>query len=149
MTNEFLNEIFLNKSFLAAFSAWFITQCLKVLISAIKEKRFDFKWFVSTGGFPSTHSAIVSALATSIGLNFGFGSGLFAIAMVLAGIVIFDARIIRKAAGKQAEVLNKILKDLNKKEGFKTKRLRELLGHTSIEVFGGIVFGILIASMFY
>ena len=140
-------EIFYNQPVIAVFISWFFAQFLKVVINFFKEKKLDFKWFVSIGGFPSSHSAAISALATSLGLKYGFSSGFFAIALVLAGLVILDARVIRRASGKQAEILNQIVEDLYKKRGLKIERLKEFLGHTSLEVFVGVALGILIGIL--
>jgi len=142
-----LSEIFYNQPVIAVLASWFLAQFLKVVTNLIKEKKLDFKWFISIGGFPSSHSAAVAALATSLGLKYGFSSGFFAIALVLAGLIILDARVIRQAAGKQAEILNQIVEDLYKKRGLKFERLREFLGHTSLEVFVGIVLGIIIGIL--
>lgn len=143
----FFDEIFLNQPLIASLIAFLIAQFLKIAAKIAKGYKFDFKWLISTGGFPSAHSAAVSALAVSLGINFGFDSGLFALSTVFAGIVIFDARVIRKASGSQAEILNKIVEDLYKKRGLKGERLKELLGHTSLEIFFGIVLGILTAIL--
>lgn len=142
-----LNEILYNQPLIATAVAWFLAQLLKTIIDAVKEGRFDFKWLTLPGGFPSSHSAAVAALATSIGLKFGFGSGLFSISMVLAGLIIFEAGVIRRAAGRQAEVLNKIVKDLYKKRKLQAGRLKELLGHTPFEVFFGILLGIIVGIL--
>ena len=145
----FFDELFLNQPLIAALLAFFLSQSFKIVMKVIKGYKFDFRWLVSTGGFPSAHSAAVSALAMSSGLNFGFSSGLFAISAIFAGIVIFDARVIRKATGRQAEILNKIVEDLYKKRGLRGERLKELLGHTSFEIFFGIALGILVAALLY
>lgn len=145
----FFGEIFSNQPLIASLIAFFIAQFLKIAAKIAKGYKFDFRWLVSTGGFPSAHSAAVSALAMSLGLNFGFNSGIFALSTVFAGIVIFDAMVIRKASGKQAEILNKIVEDLYKKKGIRGERLRELLGHTSLEIFFGTILGILTAILFY
>jgi len=142
-----LNEILYNQPLIAATVAWLLAQSLKTIINAIKNRRLDFKWLLLPGGFPSSHSAAVTALTTSIGLKFGFSSGLFAISAVLAGLIVFEARVIRRAAGRQAEVLNKIIKDLYKKRTLKFGRLKELLGHTSFEVSFGIVLGIIVGIL--
>lgn len=142
-----LNEIFLNKSLIAAVMAWLIAQCLKFLVPLIRENKVDFRSLITTGGFPSSHAAIVTALATSIGLRFGFGSGLFAVSLILASVVISDARGIRQAAAKQAQILNKIVEELYQKQELKMERLKEFLGHTSLEVFSGVLLGILIAIL--
>ncbi len=142
------SAILSNKSLVISVVAWFSAQVLKLLICIVQNKKFDWGLLIATGGFPSSHSAIVSALATSLGINFGFDSGLFAVSVVLASVVITDARGIRQAAGKQAKILNKIIEDLYQKKGLQVERLKELLGHTSLEVFSGALLGILIAVLF-
>ena len=129
--------------------AWFIAQGFKVLIGVLREKRFNFKWFVGTGGMPSSHAAAVSALATSVGLHAGFTSPHFAIALLFTVVVLFDAQGVRRASGKQAEILNKILDDIYWKKRIKEDRLKELLGHTPVEVLTGTALGILIALFFF
>ncbi len=133
---------------LTALIAWFIAQILKVLIGVLREKRFNFKWFVGTGGMPSSHAAAVSALATSVGLYAGLTSPIFAIALVFAIVVLFDAQGVRRSSGQQAEILNKILDDIYWKHRIKEDRLKELLGHTPVEVLTGTALGILIALFF-
>lgn len=142
---EFLNELLSNQVLIATLIAWFVAQSVKVIKDIIKERKFKFKRFALPGGFPSSHSAAVSALATSIGLNFGFDSALFAISLIFAGVVISDAQGIRRASGKQAEILNRIIEDFYAHRGLKIERLKELLGHTPFEVFIGILFGIVVA----
>lgn len=142
--NYFIEEVFSNEPLVATGIAWFLAQLLKTLISTIREGKFDFKWFVLPGGFPSSHSAAATALATSLGIKFGFSSGLFALSVLLAGFIIFDARVIRRATGKQAETLNRIVRDLYKEKKLKIGRLKEFLGHTSLEIFFGILLGIIV-----
>ena len=129
--------------------AWFTAQAIKVLIGVIREKRFNFKWFVGTGGMPSSHASAASAIATSIGLHYGIDSPIFAFALLFAVIVIFDAQGVRMATGKQAEILNKILDDIYWKKRIQEDRLKELLGHTPIQVITGITIGILVTLVFY
>ena len=133
---------------LTAVIAWLIAQTLKVLIGVVREKRFNFRWFVGTGGMPSSHAAAVSALATSIGLHAGLTSPLFALALLFAIVVLFDAQGVRRSSGQQAEVLNKILDDIYWKHRIKEDRLKELLGHTPVEVLTGTALGILVALFF-
>lgn len=147
---DFWQQIIGNQPLIAGLLAWFFAQLLKVLIS-FKDgfTKEDFKKFMATGGFPSSHSAAVAALAASCGLVFGFGSGYFAIAGVLAGIVIFDAFTLRREAGRQAQALNQIIDDLYSKKGLQAKHLKELIGHSRIEAFFGLVLGILAAIILY
>jgi len=138
-----------NKVFTTTLFAWFITQSIKVVIGIIREKRFNFRWFVGTGGMPSSHAATVSALTSAVALNDGVSSTAFAITLVFALIVILDAQGVRRATGKQAEILNVMLDDIYWKKRIQEDRLKELLGHAPIEVFVGIVAGILITLLIW
>ncbi|MBU1061581.1 MAG: divergent PAP2 family protein [Candidatus Omnitrophica bacterium] len=135
--------------FLTVLIAWLLAQTIKVAIGVIREKRFNFRWFVGTGGMPSSHAATASALAASVGFTFGFSSPFFAIAFFFAFIIMFDAQGVRRQSGQQAEVLNKIIEDIYLKRGVKQERLIELLGHTPIQVFIGAALGVLIAFFRY
>lgn len=126
--------------------AWFIAQFIKVILTLIKDKKIDFRRFVGSGGFPSSHASFVTALATSVGIIDGFSSTEFAITVVLALVVMYDAAGVRRAAGQQARILNKIVEAWEHKDLAQTdKRLKELLGHTPKEVFAGAILGIVIA----
>lgn len=129
----------------AAVAGWAVAQSLKVLLNARRERRLDFQWFVDTGGMPSAHSAFVAALATATGVRHGFGSGLFALAAAFAIVVMADAAGLRRAAGQQAETLNRIVDDLYQTGHVRPERLRELLGHTPVEVLSGATLGALVA----
>lgn len=135
-------EFVKNRVFFITLYAWLITQTLKVIIGFIREKKFNFRWFVGTGGMPSSHAATVSALSTAVGLHSGFGSAIFVVTLAFSIIVIFDAQGVRRASGKQAEVLNRMLDDIYWKHRIQEDRLKELLGHAPIEVLVGIVCGI-------
>jgi len=138
-----------NKVFITTVYAWFITQTMKVIIGVIREKRFNFRWFVGTGGMPSSHAATVSALSAAVALHSGVDSAIFAITIAFSLIVIFDAQGVRRATGKQAEILNKMLDDMYWKKQIQEDRLKELLGHTPIEVFVGIAAGIIIVLLLW
>jgi len=129
--------------------AWLIAQTIKVLLGIIIQKRFDFRWFVGTGGVPSAHAAGVTALASSVGLYKGFESTYFAIALLFAIVVLFDAQGVRRASGKQAEILNKILDDIYWKKKIQEDRLKELLGHTPMEVITGVAIGVFVSLLCY
>ncbi|HHY10148.1 MAG TPA: divergent PAP2 family protein [Firmicutes bacterium] len=133
-----------NDVLLAALIAWVIAQSLKIVSWAVASKELNFKRLVEPGGMPSSHSAFVTSLATAAGVKEGFDSSLFALALVFAMVVMYDAAGVRRAAGKQARVLNAIVEDLNRRE-LHPERLRELLGHTPFEVLIGALLGILIA----
>ena len=126
--------------------AWFIAQLIKVILTLIKDKKIDFRRFVGSGGFPSSHASFVTSLATAVGIIDGFDSTEFAITVVLALVVMYDAAGVRRAAGQQARILNKIVEAWEHKDLAQTdKRLKELLGHTPKEVFAGAILGIVIA----
>lgn len=119
-------------------------QVLKTAIFAVINKSLDWRMLVTTGGMPSSHSSSVVAMATTIGLLSGFDSLLFAFAASFSIVVMYDSAGIRRSAGKQAAVLNKIVKDLGQGDHkIKEGRLKELLGHSPFEVFAGAVLGIL------
>ena len=145
----FFRELGKNQVFLTVALAWLLAQTIKVAIGVVREKRFNFRWFVGTGGMPSSHAATVSALATAVGLEFGFLSPFFAIAFFFAFITMFDAQGVRRQSGQQAEILNKIIEDIYLQKGVKQERLIELLGHTPIQVFIGATLGILVALICY
>ena len=130
-------------------SAWASAQCVKVLLGVIRERRFNFRWLIGTGGMPSSHAAGAVALATSCGMHLGFNSVAFALAAVFALVTMFDAQGVRRATGLQAEILNKILEDIYWKGKIESMRLVELIGHTPIQVFTGALIGCLLSIFFY
>lgn len=128
--------------------SWFTAQLIKVIHTIIKSKRIDFRRFIGSGGMPSSHSSFVTSLATAVGIEKGFLGSEFAIATVLALVVMYDAAGVRRAAGQQAKILNKIVEEWEKADFAHTdKRLKELLGHTPKEVFVGALLGILLALL--
>jgi len=142
---HFLSEIIQNRLIWASFMSWGIAQLIKIFSGIIKERRFDFKWLLSTGGMPSAHSAGVSALAASVGLYRGFDTTDFAVSAIFALIIMFDAQGLRQMTGRQAKALNRIMEDIYVKHAVKPERLMELIGHTPIEVFMGALLGIAVA----
>jgi len=139
--------IFGNKIFDVVFVALFTAQALKVIFSLFTERRINFRKFLDTGSMPSSHTSSVVSLATAIGIKQGLQSPLFALSVIFAVVVMYDATGVRRAAGKQASVLNKIVSNIKKREGYTIieENLKEFLGHTPLEVFGGAVLGIIIA----
>lgn len=129
-----------------AFSGILVTQIIKTFLHLIAKRQFDLRMFTTTGGMPSSHSAGVVGLSTSVGLIRGFSSVEFAIALGYAFIVMYDAAGVRRAAGKQAACLNKIIMDIYKQDLQEAGgKLKELLGHTPLQVFIGGLFGIVYA----
>ena len=139
--------IFQNKVFIATLLGWVTAQSIKIAINSIKEKRFNFRWVIGTGGMPSAHSSGVMSLATAVGIQQGFDSTIFIIALVFAVVIAFDAQGVRRATGQQAEILNKILDDIYWRRKIHEDRLKELIGHTPFEVFVGSLLGIVIAVL--
>ncbi len=129
-----------------AFASWAMAQFCKLISAFAQTREMDFGYFVSTGGMPSAHSATVGGLATSIGITEGFGSPAFAVAFALAGITMFDASTVRMAAGKQAALVNEIVRELFQRHRLAEKPLKELLGHTRFEVFMGMLVGIVTSA---
>ncbi len=142
-------QIFTSKIFYVTTICWVIAQGMKVLISWIRHHKIDFRLFVGTGGMPSSHSALVSCLATTIGLETGWNSPVFLLALGMALIIMSDAAGVRRAAGQQAKILNDIMDDLYRSKPVPQKRLKELLGHTPVQVFVGAFLGILVALICY
>jgi len=143
---DIFTSIITNQPLVAGFLAWFIAQLFKCLL-ALKHgvNREAFKRFWASGGFPSSHSSAVTALATACGIKYGFDSPYFAIAAVFALVVIYDAFTLRQEAGKHAEVLNQMMEDVYLKKKIEAKHLKVLLGHTRFEVFFGFLLGIAVA----
>ena len=131
-----------NQTFRAWLVACLISQGIKIALGVIRLKRFDFRWLIGTGGMPSTHAAGVTALSLSIGMQSGFDSPLFAAAIAFTVITLFDAQGVRRWSGRQAQVLNKMLEDMYFKRRIQEQRLKELLGHTPIQVLAGMGVGI-------
>lgn len=150
MANNFLNYRMGNLILVLAASAWAIAQILKVILSLVKLHRLDFRQILSSGGMPSSHSAFVCACASSTGVLYGWSSPLFAIATVVAMVVMYDAANVRKAAGEQAKILNYMMDHwMEMKPELFGKELKELLGHTPVQVFAGALLGILIGLAAY
>lgn len=142
---NFFSQILHNQILLTAIVSWALAQLIKIGIEPIRTHRINWQLVFATGGMPSSHSSLVVALATATGLRQGFESPLFAIATVLAFVVLYDAQGIRRQAGNQARIINRMLQNVEN-AGIKVdKNLKELLGHTPIQVVGGTILGIIVA----
>jgi hypothetical protein len=137
--------IFSNKILWAAVISWAIAQALKIFTSLRQDRRIDWSKIMGPGGMPSSHSAFVTSLAVAIGLTEGWDSGMFAVSFVFAAVVMYDAAGVRRAAGRQARVLNQLMTIMLKEGHFPATKLRELLGHTPFEVVMGALLGTAIA----
>lgn len=135
------------KFIIVPFFAWFSVQFIKFVTDFIKNKKINLKTLVASGGMPSSHSSIVTSLMTLVGLNSGFNSELFAICFVFGMIVMYDAAGVRRAAGKQAGILNQLIYSKQIKVDTNEK-LKELIGHTPKQVFVGALWGIMLGIIF-
>ena len=146
---NFLQDLIQNRIFVSAVLGWFIAQVLKTIIHMFITKKFVAERMIGSGGMPSSHSATVCALATSTGMIYGGGSFEFAIAVILAIIVMHDAMGVRRETGIQAKVINEMLEvftNMGKKMSPEEK-LKEFVGHTPLQVLAGAILGILVAVM--
>ncbi|NMA65119.1 MAG: divergent PAP2 family protein [Clostridiaceae bacterium] len=140
-----MKEILENKAIVLPILSWFLAQFIKFISHFIQHRKLDFRKFVASGGMPSSHSSISVCLATVLGIQYDLNSGVFAISVILAFIVMADAAGVRRAAGKQAEVLNKLIYSSDVKV---EKELKVLLGHTPIQVILGAALGVLVGIVF-
>lgn len=145
---DFCHSLLENHILLVAVIASLIAQVTKLAIELGKNRKINIRVLVETGGMPSAHSALVTALATGVGLKMGWNSADFAIAAIFAMIVMYDAAGVRQAAGKQARILNQIIDELFREHPtFNEDRLKELLGHTPFQVIVGSALGVTIACL--
>ncbi len=141
------NSLLDNRILLASFLAWAVAQVSKTFIDLIQQRRLILSRLVSSGGMPSSHSALVTGLATATGRVSGVSSASFAIAVVVASIVMYDAAGVRRAVSIQARILNQMIEELFEGKPLAEKRLRELIGHTPVQVFVGALLGICIGIL--
>lgn len=140
-----LSELFANRVLVAALSAWGLAQIIKVPLELLIRKQLNWAILFSPGGMPSSHSALMTGVTVGIGIQSGFDTPIFALAVAVSMIVIYDATGIRRQAGKQAKVINQMIEDLAHGHPLREQELKEVLGHTPLEVLGGVVFGIAVA----
>lgn len=146
MREDFL-QIIQNKYIYIPLLTWFAIQTFKVLTDLYINKKFNFKKIMAAGGMPSSHSAVVCSLSALIGRNSGYNEPIFALSIVFAFIVMYDAAGVRRAAGKQASLLNKIVATPGLTGLEVQERLVEVLGHTPVQVFVGAIIGIIVGSL--
>jgi hypothetical protein len=138
-----------NIVFMTAISSMVIAQVLKAITSFHKIREFHLERLIGTGGMPSSHTALVVGLATAVNFQAGSQSPLFAVALVYAGVVMYDAAGVRRAAGKQAKVINLLVREMRVEHTLNEARLKELLGHTPLEVLAGALLGMAVAYGFH
>ena len=142
-----VEQLFQNRILGVAITSWFIAQLLKVIFTLWQDHKLDWSKMWASGGMPSSHSAFVMSLAISIGQVHGYDSSYFAIAAVLSFIVMYDAANVRLEAGKQAAVINQIIEAIADPNLNPEQRLKEILGHTPLQVFAGGVLGFAVALL--
>ncbi len=130
---------------IAALLSGFAAQVIKVILHLVKTRRLEMIKILDTGGMPSSHTALVTTLTVGIGIETGINSSLFSITLIFSMYVVFEAAGLRQEVGNQARVLNELIDDLLVTHHLNTSRLRELIGHTWVEVVGGFILGLLIA----
>ena len=141
-------KIFTNKYIIIPIILWALIQLFKFFTDLIKNRKFNFKRLFGAGGMPSSHSAVVCSAATLIGKDYGFDSAIFGLSVLFACVVMYDAAGVRRAAGKQATVLNKILNTPDLTNVQVQEKLVEVLGHTPVQVFVGAIIGIVVGCIF-
>ena len=147
-TMQDIGDILQNRVLIVALIACLLAQFLKLLFELIRHRKINVRVLVETGGMPSSHSALVTALACGIGQTIGWASPAFAATTVFAVIVMYDAAGVRQAAGKQAKILNQIIDELfREKPEFNEDRLKELLGHTPVQVIVGSMLGFAVSCL--
>ena len=149
---EGLQELLHNDILIAGVLSWFTAQVIKTILYAVLNKEIDFSRMIGDGGMPSAHSATVTAVAAMTGLTGGFGSSLFAVACIVAIIVMHDAMGVRLETGKQAKILNEmitLLEALGQSKLSMEKKLKEFVGHTPTQVMAGMLLGIAVAAIYY
>ena len=143
-----LQKAITNKYLYLPFLVWFCIQTFKVIYDLVTTKKFNFKRIIGAGGMPSSHSAIVMAITVMIGKKVGFDGWEFAVALVFSCVVMYDAAGVRRAAGKQATLLNKIIATPGLTGVQVQEKLVEVLGHTPLQVLVGAIIGIIVGSIF-
>lgn len=141
--------VFVNPVLIAGVLSWGFAQAIKVPLDYLTNKAWNWALLLRSGGMPSSHSAMVTATAHSIGLFEGFETPLFAVSMALALVVIYDATGIRRQAGQHAEIINTMIRELAQGHPLKQQQLREVLGHTPLEALAGMVLGLVVAQLIW
>lgn len=143
--------LFNNRILDVVFIAWFLAQGYKFIKELIVNKKVELNRIWGTGGMPSSHSSTVTSLATAVGIVNGYSSTFFALALTFAGIVMYDAAGIRRSAGKQAAIINRLMEKIHQSNfitGVQEEKLKELLGHTPFEVLVGAILGVVVSYIF-
>ena len=144
---NFVEQMLENRVLIAAITAWFVAQTLKVLITLWIDREFKFERFHGSGGMPSSHTSTIMAASTAVGLSHGFHTPIYGLALMISCIVMYDASGVRRSVGKQAKLLNDIIRDLYEFKHLQHEVLKELVGHKPTEVAVGALLGIIVANL--
>jgi acid phosphatase family membrane protein YuiD len=142
-------DVFQNRVLVTALIAWGLAQIIKIPLEYLRTHRWNWALFFSVGGMPSSHTALLSSATHAVGLYYGFDNPLFALSVAVTMVVTYDAAGVRRQAGVHAQRINLIFDELLRGHPVKQKDLREVLGHTPLEVIGGILFGIAVATLIW
>ena len=140
-------DIFKNEALISGLAAWLLAQILKVPFEFFRSRKWNWAMLLAAGGMPSSHSSLMVGATMAIGLHEGFDSSMFALGVAITMIVIYDAAGVRRQAGMHAERINVLFDELLRGHIFSDKDLREVLGHTPLEVIGGILLGLIVATV--
>jgi uncharacterized protein len=146
---KYVNQFLHNPILAPALTSWVLAQLIKLVLTLIFQRKFDLVRLFGSGGMPSSHSATVTTAAVTTGLVLGFDSVYFGIATVIALVVMYDAAGVRRAAGKQAKLLNELIENYYAEHYINQAKLKELLGHTPIEVLAGALLGIIVSLAYF
>jgi acid phosphatase family membrane protein YuiD len=141
--------LFQNRVLIVMTTAWLLAQLIKLPLDFLYTRRWNWALLLSVGGMPSSHSALVTSVTMAIGLYHGFDNPLFAVSLALTMVVTYDAAGVRRQAGIHAQRINVLFDELLRGHMFNERELREVLGHTPLEVAGGVLFGILVATVMW
>jgi uncharacterized protein len=144
-----MGNLFDNKVLITCLAAWILAQALKIPIEYLLRRRWNWALLFSMGGMPSSHSALVVSAAISVGLYFGFNTPLFALAVVVAMVVVYDATGIRRQAGLHARKINIMIDELLAGHPISDVQLKEVLGHSPREVIGGFILGLVVPLLIW
>lgn len=144
-----INQIFHNPYLSIGLFTWALAQIVKVPIAYIMDRRLNWGLLFSSGGMPSSHSALMTATTLSIGLYYGFDTPVFALAFAISMVVIYDAAGVRREAGRHAEKINILINEFFSGNPISDEQLKEVIGHTPGQVVAGMIMGIVIPLIFY
>ncbi|PKO15959.1 MAG: hypothetical protein CVU39_10625 [Chloroflexi bacterium HGW-Chloroflexi-10] len=144
-----LMDLIQNQVWVAGMLGWFLGQFLKVPVEYLFNRRMNWSLWFSSGGMPSSHSSLMTSVTLSIALNYGFGSPIFALAFAISMIVVYDATGVRRQAGIHAQKINLLFEEILQGKPIEVEKLKEVLGHTPLQVVGGVLLGVAIAIILW